>query len=195
MEGLSPNQVKFKNNIIKGMRPRAAYIKAGYKARGGSADAAASRLLKDVKIQAAVNKSKEKINEKVEKKLSFDLIDVKEELWAVASSSMKDYYGKNGELLPPHKLSDKAAKAVSSFEVEESRRGGGKLKKEKGAILKKVKLHNKTDAGKDLRRSFEGDKVKITYDLDDWEEYMAVLSPQSKALFIKRMEERKRKRR
>ena len=143
------------------MKPRAAYIKAGFKARGRVADAAASRLLKNVNIQAAIKKSREEVTKEVEKKLSFDLIDVKEELWAVASSTSKDYYDKKGNLIPIHKLSDKAAKAVASFEIEESRRGGGKLKKEKGAILKKVKIHNKTDAGKDLRRSFEGDKLDI----------------------------------
>ena len=56
-----------------------------------------------------------------------------------------------------------------------------------------MKTHPKVEALKDLRKHFEGDKLKVTYDLDDWEEYISLLGTKSKALFLKRMEERKRK--
>lgn len=159
-KGLTDRREKFKNYILKGMTAEKAYIKAGYKCRGKNARSAATRMSANVSIQASIKESRENVTKQIE----FDLVDVLTELWAVGSSTSKNYYDKKGNLIPPYKLSAEAAKAVASFEIEEYARGGGKLKKHKGSILKKVKIHNKTDALKDLRKHFEGDTVKHSFD-------------------------------
>jgi len=53
---LKPLQQNFVNNLLKGMDQKNAYIKAGYKARGNSAESKASRLVRNGKVKAVYNK-------------------------------------------------------------------------------------------------------------------------------------------
>ena len=54
---LSPRYKKFANNIVEGMTGKAAAIDAGFAPK--SAEAAASRLLRNVKVQEAIGRSLE----------------------------------------------------------------------------------------------------------------------------------------
>jgi phage terminase small subunit len=52
---LSARQLRFVEEYLIDQVGRAAYIRAGYKARGDAADAAASRLLRDVRVRKLVD--------------------------------------------------------------------------------------------------------------------------------------------
>ena len=57
---LSIQQERFKNNLLKGLNQKDAYIKAGYKARGAAAETHSSRLVRNGKFAAELKKAKEK---------------------------------------------------------------------------------------------------------------------------------------
>jgi phage terminase small subunit len=48
---LSIQQRRFVNNVLEGMDAKNAYIKAGYRARGHTAEVNGSRLLRNAKVQ------------------------------------------------------------------------------------------------------------------------------------------------
>ena len=76
---LSGKQQKFVSHILKGQNAKAAYIKAGYKGRGNIAESAASRLLRNVKVEKEINKSNEKVAQNVEitvEKVVFELVSL-----------------------------------------------------------------------------------------------------------------------
>ena len=57
---LTPMMKRFVQEYIKDLNGKAAYIRAGYKARGNSAEASASALLRNPKVKAAVQKEMDK---------------------------------------------------------------------------------------------------------------------------------------
>jgi phage terminase small subunit len=63
MMALTDKQVKFINEYMIDMNATAAYGRAGYAAEGNSAEASASRLLRNVKIQQEINKRQQKLQE------------------------------------------------------------------------------------------------------------------------------------
>src|SRR5689334_15730434 len=63
---------KFAQKLAKGEHASTAYKGAGYSATGNAAEAAASRLLRDVKVQARVEELKAAIAGKVVEKTAID---------------------------------------------------------------------------------------------------------------------------
>jgi hypothetical protein len=63
----NPKHERFAQLLAKGENATAAYKAAGYSATGNSAEAAASRLLSDVKVQARISELQERAAIKVEK--------------------------------------------------------------------------------------------------------------------------------
>lgn len=63
---------KFAQELAKGAVQSEAYKLAGYSATGNAAEAAASRLLRDVKVQKRVDEIKEAITGKVVEKTAID---------------------------------------------------------------------------------------------------------------------------
>lgn len=61
---LTDKQVKFIDEYMIDMNATAAYGRAGYTAEGNSAEASASRLLRNVKVQQEINKRQQKMQEK-----------------------------------------------------------------------------------------------------------------------------------
>lgn len=61
---LTNKQMNFVNEYMKDMNATAAYRRAGYKAEGNAAEAAASRLLSNVKVQAEIAKRTEELKKK-----------------------------------------------------------------------------------------------------------------------------------
>src|SRR5918994_2291422 len=62
--GLNQRQTSFVWHIIEGKSAKDAYIAAGYKAQGEAAEAAASRLLRNGKVQAALAHVREELAER-----------------------------------------------------------------------------------------------------------------------------------
>jgi hypothetical protein len=62
----NPKHERFAQALAKGENATAAYKSAGYSAKGNSAEAAASRLLSDVKVQSRVAELQERAAIKVE---------------------------------------------------------------------------------------------------------------------------------
>lgn len=60
---LTDKQMRFVDEYMIDMNATAAYLRAGYKAEGNSAEAAASRLLRNVKVQEEVKKRQIKLQE------------------------------------------------------------------------------------------------------------------------------------
>ena len=61
---LTDKQVKFIDEYMIDMNATAAYGRAGYTAEGNSAEASASRLLRNVKVQEEIVKRQQKMQEK-----------------------------------------------------------------------------------------------------------------------------------
>lgn len=60
MSKLTPKQELFVNEYLVDLNATAAYKRAGYKAKGHSAESAAQRLMSNVEVKAAVKAGKEK---------------------------------------------------------------------------------------------------------------------------------------
>jgi phage terminase small subunit len=134
---LTAKQERFKNNILKGMDGKTAYIKAGYRARGNAAEAAASRLLRNVKVKAAIEEAQKKVAFKAE--VSRQRILEEEKLLAFLNpGSLVD---KNGKLLPLHMLPEETQRAIVGLEVITQPKGKLKFKykfSDKGRSLERL---------------------------------------------------------
>jgi phage terminase small subunit len=105
-------QERFKNNILSGMDGKAAYIAAGYKARGAAAEAAASRLLRNVKVRAKLRKGRKKARFEAEIRLARIL----EEEALIAFSDIGNLFDEKGELIPPEQLPEDVSRAIAKYE-------------------------------------------------------------------------------
>jgi phage terminase small subunit len=137
---LSPLQERFKNNVLKGMDGKTAYIKAGYKARGAVAEAAASRLLRNVKIKTAIEEAQKRASNKAE--VTQERI-LREET-RLAFFDPAGLVDKNGKLLDLRKLPEDARRAIVGLEV--IKQGDGNLKfkykfSDKGKSLERISRH------------------------------------------------------
>ena len=77
------------------------------------------------------------------------------EVSLLAYQNANNLYDGKGQLIPIHELPEAVSATVSSFEIEEARRGGGKLKQFKGSILKKLKTWPKEKA-QDMLMKYHG---------------------------------------
>jgi phage terminase small subunit len=129
-------QERFKNNILKGMDAKSAYIKAGYRARGAAAEVNASRLLRNAKVAAAIEKGQKKAADKAE--VTMERI-LREEM-RLAFFDPAGLVDKNGKLLPIHKLPEDVRRVIVGLEI---------IQQSKGALKFKYKF---SDKGKSLER-------------------------------------------
>jgi hypothetical protein len=67
---LNPKQERFVQEYLVDFDPKAAYIRAGYRGRGSSADVTACKLLRNPKIAAAVKEARQAVAEKAISKLA-----------------------------------------------------------------------------------------------------------------------------
>jgi phage terminase small subunit len=137
---LTAQQEKFKNNILKGMDAKAAYIRAGYKARGSAAEAAASRLLRNVKVKAAIEEAQKKAADKAE--VTQERI-LREEM-RLAFLDLGGLVDENGKLLDLNKLPEDVRRAIGGLEVIKLTDGSLKYKyrfSDKGRSLERISRH------------------------------------------------------
>ena len=138
--GLTNLQGRFKNNILKGMDGKAAYIKAGYKARGAAAEVNASRLLRNAKVAAAIEKAQKKAADKAE-------VTTERILREEARLAFFDPLGlmdKSGKQLPLHKLPEDVRRAIVGLEIIQQPKGAQKFKykfSDKGKSLERISKH------------------------------------------------------
>ena len=134
--------------IVNGRNGEAAAVTAGYSQK--TAGSQASRLLKDVKIQALISEATEKAAEKSGLSVERTLLEVSR----LAYSDPRKFYDKDGQLIPIHELDDDTAACIASIEVDEINAGDaviGRTKKikhwDKNAALEKaMKYHGLYEA-------------------------------------------------
>ncbi|MEJ2731880.1 MAG: terminase small subunit [Deltaproteobacteria bacterium] len=99
---LTPLQERFKNNILKGMDAKTAYIKAGYKARGAAAEVNASRLLRNAKVKATIDEAQKRAAQRAEVTCERIL----EEYAKIAFLNPKRIFDRKGKLKKVHEIDD-----------------------------------------------------------------------------------------
>ncbi|SFU57109.1 terminase small subunit [Nitrosospira multiformis] len=110
---LTPKQQRFAAEYCVDLNATAAYIRAGYDARGNSAEAAACRLLSNVKVQEAI----EQKQREVAKRCELTAENIVREASAVAFSDIRRLFNPDGSLKAIHEIDDATAAAISSIEV------------------------------------------------------------------------------
>jgi phage terminase small subunit len=155
-QNLTPKQQRFVSEYLIDLNATQAAVRAGYSER--TAAEQASRLLKNVKVSAAVADAKSSIAEK----LGITAERVLTEYARLAFLDIRKAFDEEGNLKPIHDLDDGTAAAIAGLEVEEIRESvepdeelegqphGGALKrsrsKETVGRLKKIKLSDKKAA-------------------------------------------------
>jgi phage terminase small subunit len=159
MKKLSPQQQRFVEEYCLGDKTATeAALIAGYSKK--RPDVAASKLLAQPHIAAAVEAKRKKLADKFEVTQE----RIRAELAAVAFGDLRLLYDESGELRSIHELSPEVAAQLAGVEVEELFAGRGEKRKQIGRV-RKVKRWDKVRAlellGKDLgmfadRLKFDG---------------------------------------
>ena len=110
---LTPKQQRFAAEYCVDLNATAAYRRAGYNARGNSAEAAASRLLSNVKVQQAIQE-KEKV---AVSRLEVNIENVLSSTAALAFSDIRKLFNSDGSPKSIQELDDETAAAIQSIEI------------------------------------------------------------------------------
>lgn len=149
MEQLNDRQRRFVEAMLVEPNAVAAYVEAGYKARGPAAEANASRMLRNDKVKAALEGLRQERSERVQ--LSAD--DVMEELRRVGFSDLRQLASWTPEIgltwKSSDKLDDEAAAAIKDIQFTRE------IRTEKNGTQVEttntnLKLHDKLGALKSL---------------------------------------------
>ena len=140
---LSPLQQKFVNNLLKGMPQKEAYIRAGYRARGNSAESKASRLVRNGKVKAVYDK----LQAKAEKKAVISRARILEEYAKIAFFNPQKLYDEYGNLIPIHDLDPDVAVALGRMDAVKRKTRNGEI------ITTKIKFIDKIRALEALARN------------------------------------------
>jgi phage terminase small subunit len=139
---VTPKQERFVQEYLQDLNAKAAYRRAGYKPKSdGAAGAAASRLLKNVKVQALLQTAKSERSERT--KITID--SVIQELARLAFADPRKLCRPDGTLKAITELDDDTAAAVASLEVLEEWQGQGEARRQVG-VTKKLKQWDKGKA-------------------------------------------------
>jgi phage terminase small subunit len=137
---LSPKHRRFVQEFLIDQNATAAYKRAGYKGTGHTAEANASRLLRDAEVSAAITAA---LAEAAKQSIAtIDRLEV--ELQRIALADIRRLFGNDGTLKPPAELDDDTAAAVASVDVIECGTGDDKR------VTHKIKLWDKRQALVDL---------------------------------------------
>ncbi len=112
---LTLKQQRFANEYCVDLNATAAYMRAGYRARGNAAEACASRLLSNAKVQQAIQE-KEKI---AAKRLEVNTENVLRATSALAFSDIRKLFNADGSPKSIHEFDDETAAAIQSIEVSQ----------------------------------------------------------------------------
>lgn len=110
---LKPRQSRFVDEYLVDLNAGQAYQRAGYKATGNAAEAAASRLLSDVKVQRAIQErmaAREKRTEVTQDR-------VLQEMARLGFADLREAFTTTGHLKRPEEWPDALGAAIASVEV------------------------------------------------------------------------------
>jgi phage terminase small subunit len=110
---LTPKQQRFAAEYCVDLNATAAYIRAGYDARGNSAEAAACRLLSNVKVREAIEQKQREVARRCEVTTQ----NIVRETAAVAFSDIRKLFNTDGSPKAIHEIDDATASAISTIEV------------------------------------------------------------------------------
>ncbi|PTR14369.1 phage terminase small subunit [Nitrosospira sp. Nsp2] len=134
---LTLKQQRFANEYCIDLNATAAYVRAGYNARGNAAEACASRLLSNAKVQQAIQE-KEKI---AVSWLEANTENVLRATSALAFSDIRKLFNSDGSPKSIHELDHATAAAISSIEIGQMMSEGKVI----GRVCK-IKLWDKNSA-------------------------------------------------
>lgn len=161
---LTPQQSRFVDEYLLDLNATAAYKRAGYKGQGRSAENAASRLLGNVGVQAAIDVAIKKREERTH--ITQDR--VLEELARISFFDIRTLFRPDGSLKAMHELDDTAAAVLAGVDVVETK-GNAAIGGEDGIrhvpeYVKKIKIPDKVPAlGLAMRHlGMLKDKVELT---------------------------------
>jgi phage terminase small subunit len=147
--GLLDQQRRFADEYLIDFNASAAYVRAGYKAKGAAAHAAAARLLANQKVQAYLQRRREEL---VAAK-RVDQEAVLERLAYMALGDIRALFDTNGNLKPMSDLTAEEASLLQGVEVFEEFEGRGEDRQFVG-LTKKIKFVSRLDAVKTLGQHF-----------------------------------------
>jgi phage terminase small subunit len=158
MKPLTPKQQRFVAEYLVDLNATQAAARAGYSRK--TATEQASRLLTNVQVQAAIQRSQAATLGRVEVTAE----GVVQELAGVGFSNVQRLFRPTGELIPVHELPPAVAASIASIEVilKNAEAGDGKIDR-----VLKVRLWDKVRGLELLARRFGllVDKVEISGDL------------------------------
>ena len=134
---LTLKQQRFTTEYGVDLNATAAYARAGYSARGNSAEACASRLLRNAKVLHAIVKRENQVTKRCE----ITTEDVLQEVRAIASSDVRKMFNADGSMKSIHEFDDATAASIRSFETCDMYSVGEVVGK-----VYKVKLWDKNNA-------------------------------------------------
>lgn len=131
---LTPKQQRFVEEYLVDMNASAAYKRAGYRAKGNSAEVSALQLLRNPKVQAVLAAQREALSKRTEIKQD----EIIRELARVGFSCITNYEAHGEELILKEDAPPDAMQAVSSFEIIETTYENSKS--EVATTTRKVKI-------------------------------------------------------
>lgn len=146
---LQPAHERFADEYLIDFNATAAYQRAGYKAKGAAAMAAASRLLARPEVQAYLAKRREELSAKSE----VDQLAVIQRLGFMALGDIRQLFDDAGGLKSMADLTPEQASLLQGVEIFEEFEGRGDERTFVG-LTKKVKFVNRLDAVKTLGTHF-----------------------------------------
>lgn len=147
--GLQEQMEAFCDQYLIDFNATAAYARAGYRARGAAAAAAAARLLANPKVQAYLASRKAALVAKVEASQE----DVLRAMVNLALGDVRSLFNADGSMKTMDQMSAAEAALIAGYEVLEEFEGAGKDRRFVG-YTKKVKFVSKLDAVKTLGTHF-----------------------------------------
>ncbi len=150
MEGLNEKQIRFIEAMLIEPDAKAAYIAAGYKARGSAAEANASRLLRNDKVKNALQAARNARAERTE--ITAD--KVLKELALIGFSNMADYAKWAGEGAYFYDSDDLTREQAAAVAEVSSKKTTRKTQNDDDVetVEIKLKLHDKKGALVDIGR-------------------------------------------
>lgn len=122
-DGLTDKQRAFAREYLKDNNGTQAAIRAGYSA--ATAESQASRLLRNVKIRAFIDKHEQETTQKVLSKLEISEERILQEYARIGFSDLRKVLAPGGHLLNPQDWDDDTAAAIAGVEVVTRRVGYG----------------------------------------------------------------------
>jgi phage terminase small subunit len=112
---LTPKQERFVSEYLIDLNASAAYKRAGYAAKGNSAEVSACRLLRNAQIEAEIARRSKKTADKYELTQELVIRTIVQEL----TFDPARLYDAEGRLLPIHELPEDVRMALTSVEFEQ----------------------------------------------------------------------------